>query len=223
MSEDYFTYKTLRQLQQKEQQSSTPTQISKDFYIKLEEFVKTLESNFDENANVLKAKLYKQELSNTKKLAQSIYDLREKKIVSAALIAARGAQPDLSHYIEIELELYYKLLDALNNTRHCLSKQRSKKKNQHTPNISENSKSESLKKEEHRKASSTPSRIPTQSEPTRIFRVLQDMPEFVGTDAKTYILYKQDVLCLPESIVPLLCKRGIIEELNVTLLKAVNE
>ncbi len=218
MSEDYYNYKTLRQLQQKEQKSPTPTTIPNDFYIKLERFVKNLEENFDENANVLKAKLYKQELSNTKKLAQSIYDLREKKIVSAALIAARNAKPDLSHFIEVELELYSKLLDSLQESRRSLSKEIPKKKKQ--PSQKDQSRpandvtSKTTKPSQPRAVSSSPKEY---LESTRIVRVLEDMPEFVGTDSKTYTLHKQDILCLPESMVPLLCKRGIIQEIVVNV------
>lgn len=214
MSENYYNYKTLRQLQQKEQKNPTPTQIPNDFYIKVESFVKKLEESFDENANVLKAKLYKQELSNTKKLAQSIYDLREKKIVSAALIAARNAQPDLSHFIDVELELYQKLLGALKESRHSLSKELPKKKKHIAKNEAKHPLAQDESKEKKREQEkNSSSKVQPTSEPTRIVRVNEDLPEFVGTDAKTYSLHKEDVLCLPESMVPLLCKRGIIQEI----------
>ena len=217
MSDEFYNYKTLRQIQQKESKSPTPTTIPNDFYIKLERFVKNLEENFDENANVLKAKLYKQELSNTKKLAQSIYDLREKKIVSAALIAARNAKPDLSHFIEIELELYSKLLDALKESRRELSKEiPKKKKNSSQKNQSQSATENTISKTKPSQPSTASSPPKKDLESTRIVRVLEDLPEFVGTDSKTYTLHKQDVLCLPESMVPLLCKRGIIQEIVVT-------
>jgi len=216
VSEDYYNYKTLRQLQQKEQKTPTPTQIPNDFYIKVESFVKALEENFDENANVLKAKLYKQELANTKKLAQSIYDLREKKIVSAALIAARNAQPDLSYFIDVELELYQKLLEALKESRQSLSKEIPKEKKHDSKNESRQPaiqhEHKEKKEEQQKKIFSKQAHT---SEPTRVVRVIEDLPEFVGTDTKTYSLHQEDVLCLPESMVPLLCKRGIIQEVFV--------
>ncbi len=216
MSDDYYNYKTLRQLQQKEHKSPTPTTIPNDFYIRLERFVKNLEENFDENANVLKAKLYKQELSNTKKLAQSIYDLREKKIVSAALIAARNAQPDLSHFIEVELELYSKLLEALKESRRSLSKEIPKKKKNPIQKGQDHHADDSKSNEKKSLQPSTDAiSVKEEVESTRVVRVLEDMPEFVGTDSKTYTLHKHDVLCLPESMVPLLCKRGIIQEIVV--------
>src|SRR5512137_1936797 len=95
-----INYKTLRRIQQDEQTSALPTKIHSNFYKDLAAFVKTLERSLEPEKNPLKLKLFSDEAQNTKKIANSIYELREKKIVQAALATARGATPDLRYLLD---------------------------------------------------------------------------------------------------------------------------
>jgi DNA replication initiation complex subunit (GINS family) len=100
-----ISYKTLRRLQQGEQTASALTKINVNFYQDLSLYIKTIEQSVENETNPLKLKLFTDEAQNTKKIANSIYELREKKIVQAALATARGAAPDLRNLLDIEKKL----------------------------------------------------------------------------------------------------------------------
>src|SRR5512136_1479222 len=108
-----INYKTLRRLQQAEQTSSVPTKINVNFYQDLSSYIKTIEHSVESEKNPLKLKLFADEAQNTKKIANSIYELREKKIVQAALATARGATPDLRNLLAIEKKLYDSLVEQI--------------------------------------------------------------------------------------------------------------
>ena len=45
-------------------------------------------------------------------------------------------------------------------------------------------------------------------------RILEDIPQFVGSDMNTYVLHKEDVLMLPADVAQVLITRKAAEELN---------
>ena len=53
-----------------------------------------------------RVKLFQEEIKNIEKLATSIYELREKKIVQAALSKVRGGKPDLKNALMLEKRLF---------------------------------------------------------------------------------------------------------------------
>ena len=101
------------ELQQGEQTSSVLTKINVNFYQDLSSYIKTIEQSVENEKNPLKLKLFTDEAQNTKKIANSIYELREKKIVQAALATARGAAPDLRNLLDIEKKLYNALVEQI--------------------------------------------------------------------------------------------------------------
>ena len=121
-----ISYKTLRRLQQAEQASSILTKINVNFYQDLSSYMKTLERSIENEKNPLKLKLFSDEIQNTKKIANSIYELREKKIVQAALATVRSATPDLKYFLDIEKKLY----TALGGTDHSSLVKKSSKNQQ---------------------------------------------------------------------------------------------
>jgi DNA replication factor GINS len=192
-----INYKTLRRIQQDEQSSSLLTKIHSNFYKDLALFLKTLEGSIEHEKNPLKLKLFSDEAQNTKKLANSIYELREKKIVQAALATARGATPDLGNFLEIEKKLYRSLVEQINLSRTEIFEKPSEQ------------------------ASLEPS-LPTQELPLAhdvphthpIVRVLEDTPAFVGTDGKTYLLRKEDVLSMPREMTEPLLKKKVVAQVK---------
>ncbi len=191
-----INYKSLRRLQQDEQASSSLTKISVTFYKELSLYIKTLEQSIDHEKNPLKLKLFSDEVQNTKKIANSIYELREKKIVQAALATARGATPDVSHFLDVEKKLYQSLVEQINGSR----------------------------KEIFEQPLESPVTIPTSSpEKTQvkqasntqpIVRVLEDTPEFIGTDGTTYSLRKEDVLSMPREMTEPLLKKKVVSQVK---------
>jgi DNA replication initiation complex subunit (GINS family) len=192
-----ISYKTLRRLQQGEQTSSVPTKINVDFYQGLSSYIKTIEQSVENEKNPLKLKLFADEAQNTKKIANSIYELREKKIVQAALATARGATPDLSNLLDIEKKLYDALVEQIAISRREIFEEpidRYSKKQPASPLVVDQ-----------------PKRDPNTNP---IVRVLEDTPEFIGTDEKTYLLCKEDVLSLPREMTEPLLKKGIVKQIK---------
>jgi len=192
-----INYKTLRRLQQGEQTSSGLTKINVNFYQELFSYVKTIEQSVENEKNPLKLKLFADEAQNTKKIANSIYEFREKKIVQAALATARGASPDLKNLLDIEKKLYSALVEQIAVSR---------------KEIFEEPTDRHLKKQ----LTSPPVVDPPKRDPNTnlIVRVLEDTPEFIGTDEKTYSLRKEDVLSLPSEMTEPLLKKGVIKQVK---------
>jgi DNA replication initiation complex subunit (GINS family) len=191
-----ISYKTLRRLQQAEQASSLLTKINVNFYQDLSSYIKNLEQSSNNEKNPLKLKLFTDEIQNIKKIANGIYELREKKIVQAALATARGGTPDCTNLLDAEKKLYDALVDRIilsrkeifeNPTDRPLKTQPSSAlKEPQKPNVNTNS----------------------------IVRVLDDTPEFIGIDEKTYSLRKEDVLSLPNEMTETLQKKGVVKRLK---------
>jgi len=192
---DEINYKTLRKLQQAEQASSALTKVHVNFYRDLFSYIKTLERSIENEKNPLKLKLFTEEIQNTKKIASGIYELREKKIVQAALATARGATPDLKNLLDIEKKLYTALVDQITSSRKVIFEQAE----------------EPPMKPQATQSSSQPSNSPNTNP---IVRVLEDTPAFIGTDEKTYSLRKEDVLSLPSEMAKPLLKKGIVKQVK---------
>jgi DNA replication initiation complex subunit (GINS family) len=187
-----INYKTLRRLQQDEQASSSLTKISGNFYKELSSYIKTLEQSIEHEKNPLKLKLFSDEVQNTKKIANSIYELREKKIVQAALATARGATPDVTHFLDIEKKLYQSLVEQIKDSRKEIFEHPSENPVTTPTSSPENS----------------PVKQTSNTQP--IVRVLEDTPAFIGTDGATYSLRKEDVLSLPREMTEPLLKKKVV-------------
>ena len=45
-------------------------------------------------------------------------------------------------------------------------------------------------------------------------RVIEDIPEFIGTNEKKYNLRKNDILSLPDDMFEMLNRRGVVRKIN---------
>jgi len=195
MDAEDINYKNLRRIQQLEKNSPLPTKIDSNFYQNLSSYLKTLEKMAEKEENQQKIKLIKEELQNTKKIADNIYELREKKIVQAALSTVRGGKPDLKNLIEPEKKLFDTLVDQIIASRKTIFEK----------------KSEEIKEDKVKPKEETEEKI-TNDNP--IVRVIKDIPEFVGTDMKTYSLRKEDVLSISKEMSEPLSKRGVVKQIK---------
>lgn len=195
MDQEDINYKTLRKIQQQEKNFPLLTKIDRNFYQKFSEYLKNLQRIAEKEENSQKIKLFDDEIQNTKKIAFNIYELREKKIIQAALSKVRGGKPDLKNLLEIEKRLYDSLVKQIIVSREEILEQKLEKK------TDVKSAPETGKKEK-------------KSNTNAIVRVTQDTPEFVGTNMKTYSLRKDDVLTLPKEMSEPLLKRGVVEQIK---------
>ena len=195
MDANEISYKTLRRIQQLEHNSPLLTKIDSNFYYRLSEFLRNLDTIAEKEENSQKSKLLLDEIQNTKKIATSIYEQREKKIVQAALSTARGGKPDLKNLLDAEKILYDSIVELILQTRkEILNKKPEENKKDKTTINDKNS---------GKNRNNNP-----------IVRVTTDIPEFMGTDMKKYVLRKEDVLSLSKEMTDPLLKRGVVQQVK---------
>ena len=198
VDENEINYKTLRRIQQGEQSSSLLTRLHPSFYQDLATYIRNIEKTVENEKNPQKLKLFTDEIQNTKKIANSIYEFREKKIVQAALSTVRSGTPDVTNMIDVEKKLYDSLVEQITISRKQIFDQhpheRAHIEIEKRPGLDEQPQKE-------------PNRNP-------IVRVIEDTPEFIGTDEKTYSLRKEDVLSLPKETSEPLLKKGVVKQIK---------
>jgi len=105
MKADNNTYIAFRTIQQREEKSPILAKIEQRFYFKLSELQKR-PGNMSE-----------EEIQNIEKIFIGICELREKKIVQAALSKARGGISDLKNMLDVERKLFDSIVDILLQSR----------------------------------------------------------------------------------------------------------
>ena len=197
MTPEDINYKSLRKIQQLEKNSPALTKIDPDFYPHLAAYCTRLEDLAQKQTDTAKAKLLADETQNIKKIAMHIYELREKKIVQAALSTTRGGKPELKNLVDSEQVLYDGLVTVIRDTR----------KNMMTPDApakpAENPATAPATSAEHPPGNTNP-----------LVRMTETVPAFVGTDMKTYHLRKDDILSISEEMKTPLVRRGVAKEIN---------
>jgi len=201
MDEDEISYKSLRKIQQMEKNSPVLTDLKAGFYNELLEYLRKLDKRLEEESSSQKQLLLRDEIQNTKKIAINVYEQREKKILIAAVSKARGGNPDLKNMLDAEKNLFDKVLGFLLESREHFLEQKTKK----NENVTNSRKIESKKEKIIEKK-------PENSNP--VLLVIQDIPEFIGTDTKKYNLRKNDVVSMPENMSEMLLKRKVAEKIK---------
>jgi len=188
-----INYKTLRKIQQMEKNSPMLTKIDSDFYTALSRYLKYLDNRLEKESSSQKQKLLKDEIQSTKKIVTNIYEQREKKILLAAISKARRGNPELKNLVAAEKNLFDSILKMMIQSRRELLNKKSQEKEKTVESEKESEKQENA---------------------NSIVRVVQDIPEFIGTDTKKYNLKRGDVVSLPEDMGDTLSKRGAVKEIK---------
>ena len=201
MENEEINYKTLRKIQQIEKNSPSLTELYPGFYNSLSEYIEKLENRLIEESSNQKKVILEDEIQNIKKIAISIYEQREKKILLAAVSKARGGNPNLKNVEEVENNLYENILGLMLQSRKKILEEKS------------------IKKKENKKDKTTDLALTNNDEEIQkninpVISIKKDIPEFVGTDEKKYILRKNDIVSLPENMSKLLIKRGVVKEIE---------
>jgi DNA replication initiation complex subunit (GINS family) len=193
MNSDEINYKNLRKIQQLEKTSPLLSKINKNFYKDLSNYLSGIKAIIKKEENTDKIKLFREEINNTEKIALSIYENREKKIVQAALSRVRGGKPDLKNALEVEKKLFESIFKLIISTRDSTLKDKQC--------IDNNDKKPIEEKLDEKNCN-------------QMVRVLENIPEFVGTDMKTYHLRKDDILTISNEMLAPMIKRGVVKEIK---------
>lgn len=199
--DEEINYKSLRKIQQTEKNSSVLTNIKPDFYQNLSEYIDNLDTRLEKESSDQKKILIKDELQNIKKIADNIYEQREKKILLLAISKVRGGAPDLKNMISFEKDLFESIYQKMLDSRKNIFKKNKTERRDEDKEIIEEKKEKQIVKVENKKS-------------TFIARVTKEVPEFIGTDEQKYNLRINDILSLPENMKDTLEKRGVIEKVE---------
>lgn len=210
MDDEELSYKTLRKTQNTEKNQPTLTKLPQHFYNNVAIYITKLENNYQKETNEQKQKLFHDEIELSKKIALSIYELREKKIVQAALSTIRGGKPDLQNIQPPEKKLYDNLVTTIHTCRNEIIQ--TKQKQPKNENKQTNNTPQEKIKQPKETQKPPISEHPTNTNP--IIHIQEHIPEFVGTDMNTYLLRKDDILSIPPEISKTLIKRGVAKEIK---------
>ncbi len=193
--DNMITYETLFNLLRMEKSKPELQRLDEDF-------INQVSSYLEEKQNILKSQegkdsIFKAEIEKTKnqleqikKLLKELYEKRESKIVNLALISSRNEEwvDDMSAMLPEEKEFYNVFIKELSLFRNSIL-------------------DKIINKEE--------TKILTDDEDTKMIRILEVIPKFVGTDLNIYGPFdKEDVANVPLDVADLLIKNNRAEEIK---------
>jgi len=206
MEKDEINYRTLREIQQMEKKSPILTEIRSAFYSDISKYIEDLKIRLQNETSSQKQTLLNEEIENIEKIAINIYELREKKIILAAITKARGGNPEIKNMISSEKNLFNSILNLINTSRmHLLKKESNEKKTIESEERATEPKEVEEKPQEL---------IDKNKNQNPIIRVIEDVPEFIGTNEKRYNLRKNDILSIPEDMCEMLHRKGVVKIIN---------
>lgn len=176
MSDETITFELIRRIQREEQRSPKLSKIPDNFYSAVHSYVQQKKGMIKEDRKGVI------EIKNIERLIEDVFDRRERKIVTAAVNAARtNIQPEGMN--EEEKDFFDLVAGSIRNRREAsLRKMFEVEKGEEAGLI--------------------------------VFR--NEVPEFVGTDMKTYGPFKKgDVAKLPDENMKLLIDQGVVEQFKV--------
>ncbi len=198
MDIDEFNYKTLRKIQQIEEKTPALSKINPELYINFSDYIKILNLRFKNEINEQRKIILKNEINNTKKIIKNIYEQREKKILIAIMTKVRGGEPNLKNLVNTEKILFESILEIVIRQRQQIMDKKVIK------NDLVNDNETNIKKVEKK----------VKNENNKIFLVRDNIPEFIGTDARKYNLRKDDLITIPKNTSELLLNKRVIKEIK---------
>ena len=198
MDIDEFNYKTLRKIQQIEEKTPALSKINPELYINFSDYIKILNLRFKNEINEQRKIILKNEINNTKKIIKNIYEQREKKILIAIMTKVRGGEPNLKNLVNAEKILFESILEIVIRQRQQIID----KKVINNDLVNDNR--TNIKIVEKR----------VKNENNKIFLVRDNIPEFIGTDARKYNLRKDDLITIPKNTSELLLNKRVVKEIK---------
>ena len=198
MDIDELNYKTLRKIQQIEEKTPALSKINPELYINFSDYIKILNLRFKNEINEQKKIILKNEINNTKKIIKNIYEQREKKILIAIMTKVRGGEPNLKNLVNTEKILFESILEIVIRKRQQIMDKKVIK------NDLVNDNKTNIKKVEKK----------VKNENNKIFLVRDNIPEFIGTDARKYNLRKDDLITIPKNTSELLLNKRVVKEIK---------
>lgn len=200
---ELITYETIRNIHRAEKEEELQ-KLPPDFFESVRNWF-SYKEKLNDTASLL-------EVENAKKIIEDIINIRERKIVLAALRTVRGELPP-KNLTEDERKLFDKLVEALKSFKNEMKERFIKPEEVVEEKVEEAKKSiEELKPVEIKEEQEKNKFIKPNGK--LLVKILSDLPRFVGSDMKSYGPLKAgDVVYLPEEIGKLLITRNVAENI----------
>ncbi|HLE98165.1 MAG TPA: hypothetical protein VI997_12405 [Candidatus Thermoplasmatota archaeon] len=231
MPADEVSYETLKGRLYRERRSPALSKIEADFYANAERHLRDLqeEQRREQAANPTspKAMVLHDELWNLQRVREDLYEIRERKLVAAALTAAKGGNPDRAAMTVPEADLYESLVRSLKDARRAMLKRAAQASAEGGAPVAA-SVAEALAGEaavlvppvsvtapadpEPLAVAAAPAEAPLEVGRQRSGRVLvrplEDLPAFTAPDLRTYRLRAGDLAAVPGEVARALVAGG---------------
>jgi DNA replication initiation complex subunit (GINS family) len=204
VSMESVDYKILRKIQQEEKSSPLLTKIDDHLFEDASSYHALLIDRMKKEEKPSRQLIISEQIQNVEKIIRNIYEIREKKIILAAIAKARGASPNEKHFLTIEKNMFSTVYSLLLKNRDQLLD---------TKDV-ENKKEQEHKVNEKQDMGKKPNLIDEKEHTTKevkIVRILETIPTFVGTDTKEYNLQKHDIVSLPPPLASMLISKKVAE------------
>ncbi|OYT29535.1 hypothetical protein B6U98_02055 [Thermoplasmatales archaeon ex4572_165] len=192
----------LRKIQQGEKSSPLLSKIDDHFFEDASSYCSLLRKRLNTEKKPSRNLILSEQTQNVEKIIRNIYELREKKIMLAAMSKARGGSPPEKQFLPGEKQLFNSIYSLLIDTRNTLFDYNETKnptsekvplKNQNNSEIT-NKVEPQINKDNH-----------------TVIRILENIPTFIGTDTKQYDLKKNDIVSIPDTLASMLIKKHVAE------------
>ncbi|MBL7056568.1 hypothetical protein ISS07_06660 [Candidatus Woesearchaeota archaeon] len=207
------TYETLFEILKRERDSTEVQKVDPNFF---EQFI----SYINEKKSVMlkedalfsdeERKKTETQIENAKRIVKEIYERREKKLMSMALLRSRTKSNiiDTSTFLEHEKKLFDESVKVLDEFRIKVIENVLRGDVPTNVVLENKTKPEEPVKEEVKEE-------PKEEKSTKLVRFLNAVPKFVGPELEEYGPFEEeDMANLPAEIVNLLIEKGKVEEIN---------
>jgi len=224
MDEKEIGLKELNEIHREEKKKPLPSPLDADFYPRCHDYLSSLSSEIEKETGdgsmSPRAAMMKEEMSKARKTLESIYSIRQRKILLMAYGINTGEDGDLSILTPDEKHVLEEVVGLLKDSREkTLGNRADGKKRMRKLFMKRQRREESQSREAKRTALPVEEDRPLErknglpdaygKEQFRAVVVLEDIPPFMGYDMD-YDLHPQDVAMLPANMAAILEKKGKI-------------
>ncbi|MCK4757456.1 MAG: DNA replication complex GINS family protein [Thermoplasmata archaeon] len=212
MSDSDIGFKEISEVHRGEKRSKTLTRLPHMFSELAGKHLDELRAQYTEkavNPSSTDALILQDNIKKIYKRLCQIYDLRERKIVIAALNGVSGSQPP-KDMTSVETKMYHEVVETLKRFRECPEEELKEKQTTIVAPAP-------VQKPAEQPAVSLPETESSETEElsqTCLVQVLEEVPPFEDVD-HTYILKKEDIVTLPEKFARILSLKGAVKILDL--------
>jgi len=230
--ENIITYETFRKFQRNERENQELQELPEDFYKSCNTWIKRKNEMYEKTKDTMILK----EIENVMSIIKDILDRRERKLILMAIQTVRSKAPP-RNLLPYEIDHFDTIVKQLKNMREGILKIISGE-----TNPPKNEPDEPRKQPESIKNKSEDNDIPKNEEPTidkekyieeikesvkekeklkeiekfKLVKILDNIPQFLGTDGKVYgPLEKDDLITLENKIADLLVSKNKAEYIEI--------